>query len=484
MQMNVAFDVVIGLVFIYLLYSLYATILMEIISSILNLRAKNLRYAIARMLMDEFQYKTQNNQNEFWGRILTSVIRAFGYPGNMKHPELYERFFAQPSIKYLSSGGLGNSPSYLSAENFSKGLIDAIKTADSELNLLARVEQGLKLIPENSNSQNLFEYSQMLIFDLKEIATSLKIFTVDPVIIPTKQQLVELDELLKKNEVAAATFLSLENNTKSSNDALKTHLAKVQTYRKEVSSWSLLARSQEIKKHISELLDQVLISILQLKLLPESLEISDTRLQLQSLLDDSNNDLAKFKMLLERWYNDTMERASGWFKQTTQVVLIIIGICLTWAFDINTIEIVQKLSKDEVARGQLIDMALDFSHNSAALLKNPTSTYDSVQNQIQLKAALDSLLETKKMVQNDIKQANSILFSAQAHVDTSDKDPPKKVFLGYLLTILALSLGAPFWFDLLNKLVKLRTSKGVQGDEKSANSDISITNKTSLNRVG
>ena len=28
--------------------------------------------------------------------------------------------------------------------------------------------------------------------------------------------------------------------------------------------------------------------------------------------------------------------------------------------------------------------------------------------------------------------------------------------LGYLLTALALSLGAPFWFDLLNKLMKLR----------------------------
>jgi hypothetical protein len=28
--------------------------------------------------------------------------------------------------------------------------------------------------------------------------------------------------------------------------------------------------------------------------------------------------------------------------------------------------------------------------------------------------------------------------------------------LGWLLTALALSLGAPFWFDLLNKLMKLR----------------------------
>ena len=28
--------------------------------------------------------------------------------------------------------------------------------------------------------------------------------------------------------------------------------------------------------------------------------------------------------------------------------------------------------------------------------------------------------------------------------------------LGWLITALAVSLGAPFWFDLLNRLVKLR----------------------------
>ena len=33
-----------------------------------------------------------------------------------------------------------------------------------------------------------------------------------------------------------------------------------------------------------------------------------------------------------------------------------------------------------------------------------------------------------------------------------------KSLLGWLITALALSLGAPFWFDLLNKLMKLRGS--------------------------
>lgn len=36
-----------------------------------------------------------------------------------------------------------------------------------------------------------------------------------------------------------------------------------------------------------------------------------------------------------------------------------------------------------------------------------------------------------------------------------------KSLIGLLLTAIAISLGAPFWFDLLNKLMQLRGSKKV-----------------------
>lgn len=45
-------------------------------------------------------------------------------------------------------------------------------------------------------------------------------------------------------------------------------------------------------------------------------------------------------------------------------------------------------------------------------------------------------------------------------------------FFGYLVTAIAISLGAPFWFDLLNKLIKLRTSQK-QSTNSTAGSDIS-----------
>ncbi len=53
---SVAFEVVIGLVFIYLLYSLLVTILGEIIANSLGIRARLLRVAIERMLNDGYYF--------------------------------------------------------------------------------------------------------------------------------------------------------------------------------------------------------------------------------------------------------------------------------------------------------------------------------------------------------------------------------------------------------------------------------------------
>src|SRR5689334_15614425 len=120
---NIALDIVIGLVFVYLLYSMYATVLMEIIAATFGLRARNLCYALRRMLMDEIHVAGKDNSKKNPGRLWTSIIQFTGKAPNLHNDHLYNKFFEQPSIKYLSSGGLNNKPSYLTPENFSKALI-------------------------------------------------------------------------------------------------------------------------------------------------------------------------------------------------------------------------------------------------------------------------------------------------------------------------------------------------------------------------
>ena len=88
---NIAFDIVIGLVFTYLLYSLYATVLMELFSSLFGLRAKNLRYTLKRMLKDEKQYP--NAFVKSLANIVTTFSRSIGLAINLKNENLYKKYY-------------------------------------------------------------------------------------------------------------------------------------------------------------------------------------------------------------------------------------------------------------------------------------------------------------------------------------------------------------------------------------------------------
>jgi hypothetical protein len=251
---NVALDVVIGIVFVYLLYSLYATIAMELITSVLELRSKNLRFAIKRMLADEKTYS--NDFKKAMANVATTFLRSMGRSANIGDKDLYEKFMNQPNIKFLGSGGLGGKPSYLTADNFSKALIDSIRIDDPEFNLMTTIGIGVE--------------------------TKLK-----------------------------------------DGSATKEHLV--------------------------------------------------------SLMRDANNDPVKFKILLENWFNDTMERATGWFKQTTQVALLIIGFVLAISFNVDSITIIKKLSKDKDAREQMVKLATEFTKNNQQLPGTTTATTDTAE---------------------------------------------------------------------------------------------------------
>ena len=68
--MNFGFEtleIVIGLVFVYLLFSIFLTLIVEYISSVLSLRAKNLRKTIQRALDDD------GDQSEMWQPVTTNT---------------------------------------------------------------------------------------------------------------------------------------------------------------------------------------------------------------------------------------------------------------------------------------------------------------------------------------------------------------------------------------------------------------------------
>lgn len=185
----------------------------------------------------------------------------------------------------------------------------------------------------------------------------------------------------------------------------------------------------------------------------DTLPDQDLKNVLNQLLNDSENELDLFKVNIEKWYNDVMDRASGWYKRYTQKILVAVGILIALVFNADTFEIYAKLSSDPETLNSLVSSAESFVQNNESngtLLITTEQQKDFNQSLASLQTALNQQMQS----------VHSPLGLGWDKVDFNNMDTYAWVtkILGWLVTALAISLGAPFWFDLLRKMVNIRAS--------------------------
>lgn len=162
------------------------------------------------------------------------------------------------------------------------------------------------------------------------------------------------------------------------------------------------------------------------------------------MIDAAGNDVAKLKKSIESWYNSAMDRVSGWYKYRTQKILFVIGIVLAVALNADTVRIMKQLSQDATLRQSIVA--------AAQSAKPPDITSgQTIKDQIE---------QTQKQV-SQIENLGIPLGRSPGQSDAVTW----QTALGWLLTAIAVSLGAPFWFDMLNKIMVVRST--VKPREKS-----------------
>jgi hypothetical protein len=163
----------------------------------------------------------------------------------------------------------------------------------------------------------------------------------------------------------------------------------------------------------------------------------DVRKALLSLLQNAHGDLQNAQRNIENWFDDTMDRASGWYKRKTQLVTAVLAVAITILANADTIRIVRTLQQGSTERSAVFEKAkIRLAQQGASA--SPLSSDE--------KSALGGLLG---WTHEDLSGLSKI-------------DPWKMLAMifGWLLTIVAVSLGAPFWFDVLNKLMNIRNAGG------------------------
>ncbi len=184
----------------------------------------------------------------------------------------------------------------------------------------------------------------------------------------------------------------------------------------------------------------------QIEGLPEGM----LRKVLLQLLNDSEDDIEQFKHKVRRWYNDIMDRASGWYKRNTGRILVFVGLAIAVIFNADSIGIFNTLQNDPEALREIVSLATDFART--------TDSLDiSTQSRAEVEASVDKVQRVLDTQVDNVTTPLGLGWDMQRTLSWTVTDWVGKV-VGWIITALAISLGAPFWFDLLKKLVSVRGS--------------------------
>ncbi len=162
-------------------------------------------------------------------------------------------------------------------------------------------------------------------------------------------------------------------------------------------------------------------------------------------------------------YNERMDRLQGTFKRQSQKALLLIGVVLAAALNVDTIELAQELQRDPVRRELLVAMAQQ--EGSMASLQahcgagNLPAASTSAEQLIAARPLADCVAQDLTRAGLGWQAAHrKAIMQAFQNSTTAGVLALLIKGLGYLLTALAVSLGAPFWFDLLGKVANLRST--------------------------
>jgi len=198
---------------------------------------------------------------------------------------------------------------------------------------------------------------------------------------------------------------------------------------------------------------------------------SDLQKVVLGYIDTADNKVENLQKQLEGFYDNAMVRASGWYKKKVKPISIVISILLVFALNIDTIEIIQKSTKNpaqlERAANAILQEMTQIKKDSAGgfeMLVAKGNTIKTASADTAIARQIDTQIKVIKAL-NEKLNANvySIGYNDGFSKEWEDKDNSAfkgagiliKI-LGMFFSVLALQIGSTFWFDSLNKVINLR----------------------------
>jgi hypothetical protein len=407
---STALEVLVGLIFIFFLLSVICSSINEMLAGLLKWRAKDLERGIANMLSDPQLVQAV---------LEHPLIKTLGNDAGEVGPiERLARVQPQDAAAFQPGKYGAGKPSYIPARTFSFALFDALVPATENILSVERLRQVALNRATNGATLETRNFGQSLL----------------PVIDQSSppgaaiQGLNDLQQFLKNLAGQAAA------------DA------------------PLLAQ-----------IDQAL-TLDDLRQIAAQLGAPEARQAALQAIDGAQARLDAVRAGVEDWFNAVMDRLSGVYKRRVQVYLFWIGLLVSVIFGADTIRMIQIFNSNPALRQFAVTEANQFvsagnGTNGGPAPGAPTQSLTSTVT-VTITGTSTTTVTTVTSPSfgatlNELQQ-----FSALFGYDDvwTEPDGGRRLLLllgrlpGILITSFAITFGAPFWFDLLNKITNLRNS--------------------------
>lgn len=392
-------EVAIGLIFVFSLLAILVTQINTLTVNLLNLRAKQLKEGLQDLITDKY----------IQAKLLTHpVINMVNAPEDADE----ETILASPETKVT----------YIEPAIFVQAMIDIlIAEADA---LYQPLQDAAEIIPNSDQKSRIRELIRVLRSGFSE-------------------------QTLRSLREAFNTVDNPESRTK-----LLEGLESV----------------EEALKKLNFKSDQLV------PLLEGVRKITDKRFKgaLETILKSARTiDEAQYK--IQTWFNDGMSRASAMFTRRLGYISVIVALTSAVILNVDTLQLARALWEDPELRRTVAETATQFDQGAVSEqpdVAGTETTLDDVESNVQdIGTTIQNLLELQLPIGWEYTAVTDEMIVASRRLGMQDPRENKRniwnlipgntdrwfglwleKILGFIATAIAAAQGAPFWFDLLNKI--------------------------------
>jgi len=239
---------------------------------------------------------------------------------------------------------------------------------------------------------------------------------------------------------------------------------------------SLLLLATAITLRKDNELAQLVDRLLGMGSLPDSVERNLLLLaqQAQIKVEGVKEELNQFRREIEDWFDRSMERASGVYKRNAKLVAIVIGSLVAVGINADTVHMVTRLSKDQILRSTVTraadQIATQDSDTTTRCLSYPTQAQRLTDPDCN--KSVNQLDRATENIALPIGWGESNRFQQWDEGESLGGLRFLRYLLGWFVSGIAFSMGASFWYEVLNKFINIRnTGRPPRPSRTSSDSD-------------